>query len=71
VWIYGNSFENFLVAVAVPFQDRLEAWAAANGLGGESFEGLCAMPAVRAMVLGELTSAGELRPLRQCQGGSL
>jgi acyl-CoA synthetase (AMP-forming)/AMP-acid ligase II len=32
VWVYGNSFESTLVAVVVPDEKKLLAWAAANGL---------------------------------------
>ncbi|KAL2927539.1 Long chain acyl-CoA synthetase 2, partial [Bienertia sinuspersici] len=30
IWVYGNSFESFLVAVAVPERKALENWAADN-----------------------------------------
>jgi long-subunit acyl-CoA synthetase (AMP-forming) len=39
--VYGNSYENVLVAVVVPDKKALTAWASDNGLGGASFEELC------------------------------
>jgi hypothetical protein len=35
VWVYGNSFKSVLVAVVVPKEDAIKAWAAANGKSGE------------------------------------
>ena len=32
IWVYGNSFESSLVAVVVPEEKKLLAWAAAQGL---------------------------------------
>jgi long-chain acyl-CoA synthetase len=34
VWVYGNSFESCLVAVAVPAEKPIMAWAAARGIRG-------------------------------------
>ena len=39
--VYGNSYENVLVAVVVPDKKALTAWASDNGLGDASFEELC------------------------------
>lgn len=35
VWVYGNSFKSCLVAVVVPKEDAIKAWAAAAGKSGE------------------------------------
>jgi hypothetical protein len=35
VWVYGNSFKSVLVAVVVPKEESIKAWAAANGKSGE------------------------------------
>jgi long-subunit acyl-CoA synthetase (AMP-forming) len=40
VWVYGNNFESFLVAVVVPERQGLEEWAAANNTAG-GFSELC------------------------------
>ena len=45
--VYGNSYENVLVAVVVPDKKALTAWAGDNGLGNASFEELCDNPKVR------------------------
>ncbi|CAA6672925.1 unnamed protein product [Spirodela intermedia] len=34
IWVYGNSFESFLVAVVNPNQAALEHWARENGVSG-------------------------------------
>merc|ERR1712048_1265628 len=31
IWVYGNSFENCLVAIVVPSKDKLTAWAKMKG----------------------------------------
>ena len=35
VWVYGNSYENFLVGVAVPDKGELTKWAKSNGLSSD------------------------------------
>lgn len=45
--MYGNSYENVLVAVVVPDKKALTAWASDNGLGNASFEELCNNSKVR------------------------
>ena len=35
VWVYGNSFERVLVAVVVPLEAHLMAWAKENGDAGD------------------------------------
>lgn len=46
VWIYGNSYESFLVAVVVPDEKEFVPFAKSNQLDG-SFEELCKNPKVR------------------------
>ena len=36
IWVYGNSFENILVAVVVPNEEALKAWASQNDVDGDS-----------------------------------
>ncbi|KAI3756880.1 hypothetical protein L1987_56704 [Smallanthus sonchifolius] len=55
IWIYGNSFESFLVAVVNPNKESLESWAAENGVAGD-FCTICENPKTNAYILGELTS---------------
>lgn len=35
IWVYGNSFENTLVAVVVPAESALTSWAADAGISGD------------------------------------
>lgn len=53
IWIYGNSFESFLIAVVNPNQHALEHWAEENGQTGD-FAALCENPKAREYILGEL-----------------
>lgn len=53
IWVYGNSFESFLVAIVNPNKDALERWATENGVGGD-FKSLCENPNVKEFILGEL-----------------
>lgn len=54
VWVYGNSFESFLVAIVNPNKDALERWAAENGVNGD-FKSLCENPKAKEFILGELS----------------
>ncbi|EPS68372.1 hypothetical protein M569_06390, partial [Genlisea aurea] len=65
IWVYGNSFESFLVAVAVPDKKALEDWAAAVGREtGDDFRSLCGDPNARRYVLDELNAVGKKHGLR-------
>lgn len=63
IWVYGNSFESFLVAVVVPERKPLEDWAAANNLSGD-FESLCKNGKSRKYMLEELNNLGRKEKLR-------
>lgn len=63
VWVYGNSFESFLVAVVVPEKKPLEDWAALNNEKGD-FKSLCGNPRARKYILDELNGTGKRRQLR-------
>jgi len=58
VWVYGNSFENCLVAVVVPSEDKLIAWAKEKGIAGD-YAALCKTPEANAMLLSELKKTGK------------
>ncbi|KAG6782881.1 hypothetical protein POTOM_012306 [Populus tomentosa] len=58
IWVYGNSFESFLVAVANPNQQALEHWAQEHGMSGD-FKSLCENPKAKEYMLGELTKIGK------------
>lgn len=58
IWIYGNSFESFLVAVVNPNKESLEHWAQENGVPGD-FSTICENPKTNAYIVGELTNIGK------------
>ncbi|VAI37333.1 unnamed protein product [Triticum turgidum subsp. durum] len=63
VWVYGNSFESFLVAVVVPEKQAIEDWAALNGKSGDYAE-LCSDPKARRYIQDELNQTGKKLGLR-------
>jgi long-chain acyl-CoA synthetase len=63
IWVYGNSFESFLVAVAVPNKLALEQWAKDNGITGD-FNSLCQNPKAKEFILGELSKTGKENKLK-------
>lgn len=63
IWVYGNSFESFLVAVVVPDRKALEDWAANQGVTGD-FQSLCQNLKAKKYVQDELNSIGQTHKLR-------
>ncbi|XVF10422.1 hypothetical protein REPUB_Repub07fG0181500 [Reevesia pubescens] len=63
IWIYGNSFESFLVAVVNPNMQALERWAAGNGISGD-FDSICQNPKAKEYILGELSKIGKEKKLK-------
>ncbi|XP_004498184.1 probable CoA ligase CCL6 [Cicer arietinum] len=63
IWVYGNSFESFLVAVVVPDKKAIEDWAVENNLTGD-FKSLCENLKARKYILDELKSTGQKLKLR-------
>ncbi|KAG0579471.1 hypothetical protein KC19_4G101200 [Ceratodon purpureus] len=63
IWVYGNSFESSLVAVAVPNQPTLEEWAKTNGVEGD-YATLCTSPRAQEFVLSELTAMGKKKGVK-------
>ena len=45
IWIYGNSYESYLVAIVVPIERELKSWASSAGISG-SVEEICKNPKV-------------------------
>ncbi|KAH9302807.1 hypothetical protein KI387_014390, partial [Taxus chinensis] len=58
IWVYGNSFESFLVAIVIPNPQSLESWANANGETG-NFESLCQSLKAKKYILDELNATGK------------
>ncbi|GJY43654.1 long chain acyl-CoA synthetase 4-like protein, partial [Tanacetum coccineum] len=63
IWIYGNSFESFLVAVVNPNKELLERWGSENGVAGD-FCTICENPKTNSYILGELTSIAKEKKLK-------
>ncbi|KAI8028267.1 Long chain acyl-CoA synthetase 4 [Camellia lanceoleosa] len=63
IWVYGNSFESFLVAVVNPNQQFLECWAEENAVAGD-FDTLCENSKATAYILQELTKIGKEKKLK-------
>ncbi|XP_030525095.1 probable CoA ligase CCL6 [Rhodamnia argentea] len=63
IWVYGSSFESFLVAVVVPDRKALEDWAANHGVARD-FQSLCQNLKAKKYVLDELNSTGHKHQLR-------
>jgi len=63
IWIYGNSFESFLIAVANPNKQAIEHWAAENGISGD-FNSLCENQKVKEFLMGELSKVGKEKKLK-------
>lgn len=58
IWIYGNSFESFLVAVANPKPQAIEHWAKDNGVSGD-VNTLCENLKVKDYILEQLSKLGK------------
>uniref|UniRef100_A0A5B6Z3S2 Long-chain-fatty-acid--CoA ligase n=1 Tax=Davidia involucrata TaxID=16924 RepID=A0A5B6Z3S2_DAVIN len=63
IWIYGNSFESFLVAIINPNKQALERWAEENGLSGD-FNSICENPKAKEYMLGELVRIAKEKKLK-------
>nr|AJQ20633.1 Long-Chain Acyl-CoA Synthetase [Salvia miltiorrhiza] len=63
IWIYGSSYESFLVAVVNPNLDSLEHWAEENEVGGD-VGAICGDARARDYILGELTKIGKQNKLK-------
>ncbi|KAL6780395.1 LCS2 [Auxenochlorella protothecoides x Auxenochlorella symbiontica] len=66
IWVYGNSLESVLVAVAVPTQERLDAHGGAGDVAAK-----CADPELKKAILKELAAAakeGGLKGFEQVRG---
>ncbi|KAL5169631.1 Long chain acyl-CoA synthetase 2 [Glycine soja] len=63
IWVYGNSFESFLVAVVVPERKAIEDWAKEHNLT-DDFKSLCDNLKARKHILDELNNTGQKHQLR-------
>ncbi|KAG7035485.1 Long chain acyl-CoA synthetase 4 [Cucurbita argyrosperma subsp. argyrosperma] len=63
IWIYGSSFESFLVAVVNPKKEALEHWAEENGIKGD-FADLCGDRRAKDYILGQLSKIAKEKKLK-------
>ncbi|KQJ92332.1 long chain acyl-CoA synthetase 6, peroxisomal isoform X2 [Brachypodium distachyon] len=63
-FIYGDSFNSFLVAIVAVEPDVLKAWAGSEGIQSEDLRQLCADPRAKAAVLADMDSIGKEAQLR-------
>ena len=63
IWVYGNSFENTLVAVVVPSEVGLTSWATDAGISGDLAE-IVRDPRANSYVLGEITKTAKEAKLK-------
>ncbi|KAL8103088.1 long chain acyl-CoA synthetase 4-like [Apium graveolens] len=63
IWVYGNSFESFLVAVVNPNMQAIEHWCKENGVSGD-FHSQCQNEKVKEYILGELSKIGKEKKLK-------
>lgn len=63
IWVYGNSYESFLVAVVIPEKKEVQAFAKQQGISGE-YSTLLTNDKVRKYVMEEVNKAGKSKKLR-------
>ncbi|WJX54821.1 Long chain acyl-CoA synthetase 4 [Trifolium repens] len=63
IWVYGNSFEAFLIAVVTPSKQALERWAEENGISMD-FNSLCEDSRAKGYILEELSKIGKEKKLK-------
>lgn len=63
IWVYGNSFEAFLVAVVNPSKQALEQWAQQNGISMD-FNSLCEDSRAKGYILEELSKIAKEKKLK-------
>lgn len=63
IWVYGNSFEAFLVAVVNPRKEALERWAEENGITMD-FNSVCEDSRAKSYILEELTKIAKENKLK-------
>jgi len=63
IWVYGNSFESCLVAVVVPTEAGIAAWAKEKGVEGD-YAALCKTAEAQAWLLDELKKTGKEAKLK-------
>ncbi|XP_010430575.1 PREDICTED: long chain acyl-CoA synthetase 3 [Camelina sativa] len=63
IWVYGNSYESYLVAVVCPSQIQIEHWAKEHNVSGD-FESICQNPKTKEFILGEFNRVAKDKKLK-------
>ncbi|GMH22646.1 hypothetical protein Nepgr_024489 [Nepenthes gracilis] len=63
LWVYGNSFQSFLIAIVNPNKQALESWADEHGVRGD-FNSLCQNPEAKSYILAELNKIAKEKKLK-------
>ncbi|XP_073302440.1 long chain acyl-CoA synthetase 4-like [Primulina huaijiensis] len=63
IWVYGNSFESFLIAIINPKKQAVEQWAEQTGISGD-FNALCEHVKVKEYFIEELTRIAKEKKLK-------
>ncbi|XP_074282533.1 long chain acyl-CoA synthetase 4-like [Silene latifolia] len=65
IWVYGDSFQSFLVAVVNPNKQALESWAEANSVDTvNDFSSLCQHPGAKDFILDQLNKTAKSNKLK-------
>lgn len=64
VFVYGDSLQSKLVAVVVPDEEALTAWAAKSGVKADNFAALCADAKVVAAITKDMNKRGKAAELK-------
>ncbi|KAL0794079.1 hypothetical protein Bca101_065456 [Brassica carinata] len=63
IWVYGNSFESYLVAVVCPSKIQIEHWAKEHNVSGD-FESICQNQKTKEFILGEFNRVAKDKKLK-------
>ncbi|KMZ63421.1 Long-Chain Acyl-CoA Synthetase [Zostera marina] len=63
IWVYGNSFESYLVGVVNPNQQALEHWAHQHGIEGD-YASLCQNDKAKEYILREISKVATSHKMR-------
>ncbi len=58
-YVHGDSLEASLVAIVVPDEEELNAWARKNKVAARNFAELVANPAVKSLILQEMNKVAK------------
>lgn len=63
IWVYGNSYESYLVAVVCPSKIQIEHWAKEHNVSGD-FETICQNQKTKEFILGEFNRVAKDKKLK-------